>query len=770
MPLIGFERRDLDKVLGYVSLFAETVYGKEAIAKLPILDSILSIKIEHNRIKKIQELIVRNNYHIPYIDDIRVVLSRIEKADLISEEEAGFIFLNLNQLIAFLDRYLTLNLHAILEYSFIFMAELKDLKSELSKFLTERGKLNPDCSPELKKIMLEKEFLRENIIEKLERLMSSKPNIFQDKYYTIRDVRYVLPLKANFKKEIKAVIRDTSQSGDTLFVEPDIISPLNDKYIFAEKREEIEKRKILTNIKDKIKVLSKEIREGLEFLGYIDSLVARGRYLLKYDLYFPEIAENIDISLYRAYHPLFIDKSNVVKNDLVLSRDKKIFLITGPNGGGKTVAIKTISIILLLTHMAVPTPVSEKSKVPFFKNFCFDMEDRQSIEAGVSSFTSKMLLWREIIKNITSETIVFIDELGNFTNPKEGTAISIAFLDHLVSKKGIVVSGTHIDEIKEYVSSRKDGIVSSMLWDDNEQKPLYKISYGFYSGSFAIEVLKKLGYEEDFIRKCENNLANDYIYIEEIKKKREREYVEVLRLKEHLEESKKEIETIKKERELLLKKIEEEKYGLLSKYTKEIEELKRKIEENMALLPKDRKLAREFYKAISSESYGVLKKLKEFKVTDLDEEPLKVGDEVFIMSINERGKIIAIDGDNYNVLTKNLKIWIDSSVLKKVDKDSSKRGIKKEDKDSLYREKIDNLQIDVRGKRVDDALILIDKFLDRALLAGADTVKVIHGAGEGKLRESIHKFLKTSPVVNNYRVGSYIEPGGSYYTIIELKK
>lgn len=768
MPLIGFDRRELDKILTELSLCSETVYGKEAILQLPILDSLGFIVREQQRIKKLQEFVVKNSFAIPYLDDIRNYLSRAEKVDFLTEEEAGFIFINLNTLVAFLERFENLNLNHLLVCDFPFTHNLKEMKQDLSIFLTERGKINPNCSDDLKKITLEKEFLRETIIDKLEKMIFSKTNIFQDKYYTIRDGRYVLPVKANFKKDIKGTVRDTSQSGDTLFIEPESISDLNDRIIFAEKKEEIEKRKILIKVTEKIRKILKEIKEGLNFYGYIDSLLARVKYLIKYDLYFPDIAENNDIYLYNAYHPLFINKNFVVKNDFIFPKDKKIFLITGPNGGGKTVSIKTIMMLILLTHMAIPVTAGERSKVPFFKGFCFDMEDKQSIEAGVSSFTSKMLLWKDIINNLTEDTIVFVDELGNFTNPVEGSAISLAFLDYLVNKGVRVVAGTHIDEIKEYVFTRKDGVTSSMLWDEKEQKPTYKISYGFYSGSFALEVLKKLGFEEDFIKKCESNLKNDYIYIEDLKKKREREYLEILNIKKSLEEKEKELEKLKGEKISLLKKIEDEKYELLNKYSKDIELLKKKIEEEIKSLPKDQKLAREFYKAFDRECKNSLKKLSETKIIDEDE-TFNIGDEVFLVNINEKGKIIDIDGNNYNVLTGSLKIWVDGSALRKVGKNQMSK-IDNTIKGADYIERDFIPEIDVRGKRVDEAIPIIDKFLDKALLSGVEKIKIIHGAGMGKLRENIHKFLKESPVVVSFNMGDIKERGGSYFTIVTLKR
>ncbi|MCX7990509.1 MAG: Smr/MutS family protein [Proteobacteria bacterium] len=770
MPLFGFDRRDLDKVLSDVAFFAETAYGKETVLKLPVLQSLNDILREQERLKKVQELLVKNAYQIPYIDDIRGYLDRTEKIDFLTEEEAGFIYINLSALVSFFERYENLKLGSVLDYDYPYKTKLKDAQKDLSGYLTERGKININCSEELKKIFIEKDFFRESIVSKLEKLMNFKTKIFQDKYYTIRDGRYVLPVKANFKKDIKGTIRDTSQSGDTFFIEPEIISDLNDKLVFAEKREEIEKRKILLKVTDIIKKNLREIREGLYFFGYVDSLIARVKYLLRYDLYLPEICENSDISLYNAYHPLFISKSDVVKNDFVLPKDKKIFLITGPNGGGKTVSIKTIMMITLLTHMAVPVSASEKSRVSFYKRFCFDMEDKQSIEAGVSSFTSKMLLWKDIIDNLSEDTIVFIDELGNFTNPEEGSAISIALLDYLVKKGGKVIAGTHIDEIKEYVFSREDGIVSSMLWDNREHRPTYKISYGFYSGSFAIEVLKKLGFQRDFIESCEKNLANDYIYIEELKKKREKEYLDSLELKEALESKKKELEKIEAERLSLLKRIEDEKYNLLKKSVKEIELLKNRIEEEIKALPKDRKLAREFYKAFSKEGDELLKKLSEVNIIDFEDETLKVGDEVLLVNLNEKGKIIDIDGDNYNILTGKLKIWVNKSEIRKIDKVEKKSEQNKINL-SYSLPKTDIIpEIDVRGKRVDEALGLIDKFLDRAILSGLDRIKIIHGAGLGKLRESIHLFLKESSVVSSYKLGDAKEKGGSYYTVVELKK
>lgn len=263
-------------------------------------------------------------------------------------------------------------------------------------------------------------------------------------------------------------------------------------------------------------------------------------------------------------------------------------------------------------------------------------------------------------------------------------------------------------------------------------------------------------------------MKNDYIYIEDLKKKREREYLEILNIKKSLEEKEKELEKLKGEKISLLKKIEDEKYELLNKYSKDIELLKKKIEEEIKSLPKDQKLAREFYKAFDRESKDSLKKLSETKIIDEDE-TFNIGDEVFLVNINEKGKIIDIDGNNYNVLTGRLKIWVDGSALRKVGKNQMSK-IANTIKGVDYIERDFIPEIDVRGKRVDEAIPIIDKFLDRSILSGFEKIKIIHGAGMGKLRENIHKFLKESPVVVSFNMGDIKERGGSYFTIVTLKR
>lgn len=768
MSLIGFDRRDLDKVLEFLSSFTETIYGKESILNLPILKSISEIKSEQSRIKKIQELINKNCFSIPFLEDIRGQLTKAEKVDFLTEEEAGFIYVNLSTLVFFIERFENNRINEILDISFKYSIDLKDARKELSKFLNEIGRIDEGCSEELRSIIKEKESVREIIVSKLDKLISVKSHILQDKYYTIRDGRYVIPVKVNFKRDLRGTIRDTSQSGDTVFIEPEMISELNNRIVWAEKREEIVKRKILVEITKIIKIYVNQIRESLFFFGYIDSLVARVKYLIKYDLNLIDIEENNDISLYNSYHPLFIDRNFVVKNDFIFPYEKKIFLITGPNGGGKTVSIKTIMMIILLSHMAIPVTASENSKVSFFNNFCFDMEDKQSIESGVSSFTSKMLLWKDILDKLDEKTIIFIDELGNFTNPIEGSAISLTFLEYIVKKGGRVIAGTHIDEIKEYVFSRKDGITGAMLWDEKQQRPTYKISYGSYSGSFAIEVLKKLGFNEEFIKNCEKNLNNDYLYIEELKRKREKEYAEIVELKKSLQEKEQELKRTTEEKRNILKKLEDEKYALIKKWYEEMNTLKNRFEEAIKLLPKDPKLAREFYKAVKNQIDDSIKKINDIKIND-SEEIINVGDEVYLIYLNQSGKVIDKDGDNYNVLSGGLKIWVDCSAIRKIN-DKRKDMVKKKNVvfNNFQSEFVPEL--DVRGKRLDEAVSIIDKFLDKSHLSGAEKVKIVHGAGEGKLREGIHKFLKENLLVSGFKLGDAREAGGTYYTIVELKK
>ncbi len=766
MSFTGFDSEDLKRILSHISEFAETEYGKEFIKHIHILSSLSHIKLEQKRVLALKDFVRKTGFSIPSVDDIRIHLQRATKVDFLTEDETGFIYINIKDILSFINKYYALGLNQLLENGFERILELNELVKELSIYLTESGKINPECSPELKKITKERDYIKETIHQRLDKLLDLTPHIFQDRYYTVREGRYVLPVKTNFKKDIKGTIRDTSQSGDTIFVEPESITSFNDRYILIIKKEEQEKRNILAKITARISENTALIKESLNFFGYIDSLMARVRYLLRYDLNFPDIREGKSFSLYNAYHPLFLEKQDVVKNDFLMPEDKNIFLITGPNGGGKTVSIKTISIIILLSHMAIPVPLSDRSYLSLIQNFCFDMGDHQNIDEGVSSFTSKMLLWKQIMENIDRDTIVFVDELGNFTNPQEGSAISIAFLEEIVKKGGRIIAGTHLDEIKEFVSVRTDGMVSAMLWDEKLKKPAFKISYGSYTGSFAIEVLRELGFQESFIKNCEKNLSSDYIYIEELKRKKQAEYFTCLMEREELEKEKKRLDEIIKEKELLLLRYKEEKNKLILDAKNEINGLLERMDRDIKSLPKDKRLAREFYKTWENESKELLKNLSRMG-EEVDEEVI-IGDEVHLINLNKDGKVIAMDGEKYNVLTGTLKIWVDKEEIRKTARNvMDKKEIRSSETGHYYGESCP--EIDVRGKKVDESIALIDKFIDRAYLSGARKVKIIHGAGTGKLRENIHSYLKTSPVVTGFSLGDLKERGGSYYTLVELK-
>ncbi len=767
MSLIGFDNEDLKRVLSHISTYAETEYGREFITDFRVLSSRWEINLEQKRVVNLKDFLRKTGFSIPQIDDIRNHLYKAAKVDFLTEDEVGFLFINIKELVSFINKYHNLELNKLLEKDFIKLREINDLLKILLVYLNESGKIKPESSPELLRITQEKDNIKETIHQKLEKILSAQPHIFQDRYYTIRDGRYVLPLKISFKKDLKGTIKDTSQSGDTIFVEPESITEINDRYILILKKEEIEKRKILIRITAELFDYISVIKETLNFFGYIDSLMAKVRYLLRYDLNFPTIMEEKGFYLNNAFHPLFLEKKDVVKNDFIFPPDKNIFLITGPNGGGKTVSIKTISMIIILSHAAIPVPVSDRSYLPVFSKFCFDMGDRQNIDEGVSSFTSKMLLWKQIIDNIDENIIVFIDELGNFTNPEEGSAISISFIDEIIKNGGKMVAGTHLDVVKEYVSVRTDGLVSAMLWNDIQKKPTFQISYGTYSGSFAIEVLRDLGFNESFIKKCEKNLSSDYIYIEELKKKREKEYYEILKEKERLDDERKRLQQIIKEKEELIKSFKEEKYMFISQAKEEINRLLERMDRDIKALPKNIKLSREYYKAYQNESRALLKKIYQ-TVEDKITEDIKEGDQVYLINLGKEGKVIHIDGDRYYILTGVLKIWVDKEEIRKIETDGQvikegKREYFLADYSPSY------LVIDLRGKRVDEAINILDKFIDRAYLSGAKKVKIVHGAGEGKLRENIHGFLKSNKAVSSFSIGNIKERGGSYYTIVELK-
>jgi DNA mismatch repair protein MutS2 len=772
MPLVNQEVTEVKKILEEISAYCFCRYGVAFLFKLTPATNHEYLVREIVKVNTLSRHYIKTA--VPEPGNIEFIDNLLDKSHIVNfllEEELYKILSTLKNVCHFISSLSSAGIEKELSIDFRGVDKIMEYCQYVQKHISDQGYVKPDATPVLNEILNEKEICKSRLHKKLDRYLTVKKAVLQDTYFTVRGGRYVLPVKAGFKKDIKGVVRDTSQSGDTLFIEPYEVSELNDSLFLLLKSEEKEKEKILKDLTDELKKHTGLILSIMSDIGYFDSILARAKYMLALNLHFPQLSSKNGIYLIKASHPVYAKRSDIVSNDFILREDKKILLITGPNGGGKTVALKTISSIIILTQMGIPTPVSELSKVGLYKKIYFDMGDTQDMETGMSSFTAKMFLWKYILDNADKDSLVLVDELGNFTNPYEGAAISCAFIDNLLRKGATLLAGTHLDQIKEYVFAMDLAETASMLWDEVKMTPRYAISYGLASGSFAVDMAKKAGFSASFIEECENLLSSDYIYLDRVKRKNERALSEAERKLGIIHEKLKELDIVADEKKILLQKLKQEGLRMMELYRDEVDRLLKLYRENLDAIPKNRLSIKTSADALITDLREINRNFTE-KLIPHQKKTYQAGDNIYLPVLKLEGKITGIEADKVHIIAGNMKLTVPVCEIQESSAQDN-LGMKINANRGAYNVsdgfQPEDVVADLRGKKVDEALDVLDKIIDSAILIGLTQIKIIHGAGKGNLKEAVHNFLKSHRMIISFKTGGYMDRGGSYYTLAEIK-
>ena len=603
-----------------------------------------------------------------------------------------------------------------------------------------------------------------------------------DNIYTLRDGRYVVPVRSEFKNSFKGIVHDQSSSGQTVFIEPMFVIDLNNDLKKLEIEEEKEIERILREFSKRIYEILPQLITNLSIISSIDFIFARGKLAYDMEAIKPIINDNGIISLKSAKHPL-IDKDKVVPIDISLGNSFNTLVITGPNTGGKTVTLKTVGILTLMTQFGLMIPCFDNSEVAIFDEIFADIGDEQSIEQSLSTFSSHMKNIIDIINNAKTNSLILFDELGSGTDPEEGSGLSISILNYFLEKNIRTIATTHYSQLKMYAMSTENVQNGAMEFNVEKLEPTYKLIIGISGKSNAFEISKKLGLDDSFIINAKKFISNNDLSFDKLVSNvdnRRKEYEEL----------------IIEQRELLNfnKKIKQEYENKLEKFNSQKEKRIKKLEEYIEnSINETDKFCREtinhINKARSKEQSHKLKKISEEILekiekinhnksikndinSNISNEPLMLGEEVKVLSLNENGFIQTLPDKNGNVQVKigilkvnasiNDIIRIENIIDKSKEKTSySKSTFIKSDK--LYSNKID-----VRGYNTEDAIYEIDKFLDDSFIANLNEVTIVHGKGTGILRNNITDFLKKHKLVKSFSFGKLNE-GGDGATVVKLK-
>jgi len=631
-----------------------------------------------------------------------------------------------------------------------------ELEKEIIQCIDEDGVVLDRASPELRKIrrdIIKKEQALKNKLETIIR-SSRFAAIIQEPLITVRQDRYVIPVKQEKKAKFPGIVHDKSDSGATLFIEPFIVVELNNLLRQLIKDEEQEILKILQKITSFIGERAHEINDSVLSLGEIDFIYARAALADKMKAVEPKLNQDGFINLIQARHPLL--EGSVVPININFGRAFNILVITGPNTGGKTVTLKTVGILTLMAQCGLHIPAAEGSEVSVFKKIFCDIGDEQSIEQNLSTFSSHMKYIVQILREADSKSLVLLDELGAGTDPTEGAALGMAVIDFLSKEKSRVIATTHHDSLKTYAYLTKGVCNARVEFDEETLKPTFEISIGLPGKSCAFIIARKLGLTPEVVFQAQSFLSQEKIKADNLIEKIEEDKKLIGKEKNLIEVAKEESIKIRDKLEKKLNKIEENK------------ESKGPLLEQM--------------QAISKEIKDEIVKIKPEKEL-IKNQNFEIGDYVSVKSLKKKGIIISISTktERCKVQIDNMKMLVSIFDIEKTDKldkapekyshigNSFNGGLNGRDSFSLSKIKTFRNEISIRQLTVEEAWPILEKYLDDAYLLGVSPVYIIHGKGKGILRDKVKKMLDKIPYIKSFRTGDTKE-GGIGVTVTYLKK
>ena len=715
------------------------------------------------------------------VSDITEPIKRAKISALLSANELlsiSRLLYAVSQLKAFSDRLTDIKVEAPIFMSQVdSLVSLNRLQSAINDCIDETGSVLDSASPELRTIRRAIQATESRIKEKLNQVVAERRNKLTDGIVTIRNERYVVPVRAEAKNTFGGTVHDQSSSGNTYFIEPKEVVDLNNKLqeYHVEERREIER--ILRALTEEVKKFVDELSVNVDVLSEIDFMFAKGKYARLIHGIRPKMNQKGIIRLVGARHPL-IDARTVVANDIEIGDEYTTIVITGPNTGGKTVTLKTVGLLTLMAQSGLLIPAHASSQLAIFDHVFADIGDEQSIEQSLSTFSSHMTNIVRIMERLTVNSLILFDELGAGTDPKEGASLAISILDYVKVRGARTIATSHYPELKAYAYECDDVINASVEFDIETLSPTYRLLVGVPGRSNAFEISKRLGLKEAILEAARTRVETTKTELTDLITKLEDRGLELDREIQGLQQQNQEVEQMRLDYERKIAKFEAEREKLLEQIKKEafenIRQAKEEAEQIVADLRQAKKAAdltikdHELTEKLTALKASEAKQAEQFKRKARHKAPLKPGDEVMVLSLNRQGELIEqTKNGEWMVQLGMMKVNIKADDLEYLRKSVKKKDTAKGK--MIHKRRTDiGIQLDLRGERYEDAMLRLDKYMDEVLLAGYQTVTIIHGHGTGALRQGVHKYLKQNKHVASFRFGGAGE-GGTGATVVELK-
>lgn len=650
------------------------------------------------------------------------------------------------------------------------------IEDKIFSSIIDENTIDDRASDNLYKIRNQMRKIKQNIKTKLQSLLTSK--YLQEPLITLRQNRFVVPVKVEYQSEIKGFIHDTSSTGSTVFVEPISVFDLNNQLSELKNQEIIEIEKILQILTSLFFNIISELENNYNLLTILDFIFAKAKYSKSTNSNCPKLNDEKTIYLKNAIHPL-LDPKKAVPITLEIGKSFSTLLITGPNTGGKTVTLKTVGLLTAMAQSGLHIPASEESSIYVFDNIFADIGDEQSILESLSTFSSHMTHIISIINNATSNSLVLVDELGSGTDPIEGATLALSILEYLKENNITVLATTHYHELKEY-ALLTDGVENASCEFNLETlSPTYRLLIGVPGKSNAFAISQKLGLKQEILENAKKLINSDTAKTEDLLK-------EIYDSKALIEAEKEKTVEASKQIQILKEKLENEKNDI-SEHKKEY--LQKAKQEARDILLNAKEEANEIIKEMESEKSTNTKQLNKLRnklsdklndvtqikepdkqsTTVFDETQIKPGLIVFVPKFNKNGTILSYPNQSkkFNIQIDNIKTTLTVSEITIAHQTEKPKSIPNKKQSNFTPKKVQT-ELNVIGLNIEESIFLVDKFLDEAAIAKLEFVRIVHGKGTGVLGKGIQKYLKTHPHVKSYRYGTFGE-GEMGVTIVEIK-
>ncbi len=766
-----FDIFEFDAIRQRILKFTKTVRGREMVQKLSLFKDEASLRAALALVEEVFDYLFRHG-ELPLNNssDLSIAFHSANIGNILTPSDFDHINSDIKTSIKITNIAMSrINKDSRLGQLINGFIDLSPLSERIEQVVSPNLSIKDSASSELRKIRREILNLETKISRTSGELLTTYKSVISESIITMRNGHYVIPIKASEKYNVTGIIHDISQTGQTVYIEPSQIVELNNRLINAKNEELTEINRILRVLTQEMLAKEQAILSNNELIGHLDFLFAKALFGRSTNSYVALISDEQEIYLPQARHPL-IDEQVVVANTFTISQENRIVVITGPNAGGKTVALKTIGLLVMMNQSGLMLPTDGRARLGYFKSIFADIGDQQSLLDNLSTFSAHIANIRDITSRVKRNDLVLIDELGTGTDPVEGEALALALLDFLKEKGAIAIISSHFSKLKTYAFSTAGVSNASMLFDEKALRPLYIFKLGLPGKSYGLSVATKHGLAEQIIKSAESYMAGaGNLKIEEMLARLNEEVEKQEQQNDKLKAKEKDLERLVKQNDQLRARLNAKMEKFDQAYKEEIEERKIAAEKQLDLILKKAYQGDLKPHEIIDLKAGLNK--EDIKVNNKDDktEPLQVGDYVHVETLGSDAKVIKIDGKRIVVqLTSGLYVKAKRDGLSKIlaptlEKPKQKAVVET----NLIDDSPLKMELNLIGLRVEEALAEVARYLDRCLTKRFTSVRIIHGFGSGALRKAIHEYLKSQKYVKDFHLaGPHDGAGGA--TIVEL--